>query len=830
LEHRYLFPFNIVTDFKNGKRFFQKIKNFWEWLITPSVLMPQPDLLRQSRLLAAMLAVLVTLGLLLEILTIEFARNQGEADHGLTFLIILILGLAFLLNRAGRLAAAAWITVAVLSIAIYVLTFFTNSQPVDVDFLNFLFLPLLFASVFMPKRMIPVLAFLFMGAISVSGFLPGNDPVQVILGPGAFVFVASGIIYLINHHRNDLELDRQQTLMEKEERYRTLLETTYEGICIISDGKILDANPNFARMFGYELTELVGQPVMKLVPVEFHPGILSALQTMNGHPSRVPVYRKDGSAFHIETVSRMQTYLGQPAQVIAIRDITERVQAEEALDRNERLYRSLFEGANDAIFLLSFSDTHIAANQKAADMLGYSVQELVGKAVNEVVVDRDYLDVLRKKNGLLSGETFSLSESTFRKKDGAEFPVEVNVSLVYGRDGEPLFIQSIVRDITERKRAESRIQRQLKRLKGLREIDRMINGSLDLRRTLDVLLDQVADQLGADAAAILLFNPSFHQLETAARRGLPADTVLLQPVRLNGPLAGRAALEGRLVYIQDLISATENCLQLEHLAESGFKAGIAVPLIAKGQIKGVLEVFQRQPFDTSPEWFEHLETLGGQAAIAIDNAELFRNLQRSNLDLIRSYDVTLEGFAKALELRDKETDGHSQRVTEMTLQLGQALGVNDADLVHLRRGAILHDIGKMGIPDAILFKPGPLTDAEWEVMKYHPVYAWEMLSPISFLSHSLDIPYCHHEKWDGSGYPRGLKGLEIPLAARIFAVVDVWDALTSNRPYREAWTPEKTREYISEQSGKHFDPQVVAAFLSLQSILLINDRVRSPHQ
>jgi putative nucleotidyltransferase with HDIG domain len=190
-------------------------------------------------------------------------------------------------------------------------------------------------------------------------------------------------------------------------------------------------------------------------------------------------------------------------------------------------------------------------------------------------------------------------------------------------------------------------------------------------------------------------------------------------------------------------------------------------------------------------------------------------LQRSNLDLTLAYDATIEGWSRALDLRDKETEGHTQRVTEMTESLARTLGVEGETLLHVRRGALLHDIGKMGVPDAILLKPGPLTEEEWVIMRKHPTYAYEMLSPIAYLKPALDIPYCHHEKWDGTGYPRRLKGEEIPLSARAFAVVDVWDALRSDRPYRPRWPEEKVLEHIREQTGKHFDPHVVEAFFQL---------------
>jgi putative nucleotidyltransferase with HDIG domain len=212
---------------------------------------------------------------------------------------------------------------------------------------------------------------------------------------------------------------------------------------------------------------------------------------------------------------------------------------------------------------------------------------------------------------------------------------------------------------------------------------------------------------------------------------------------------------------------------------------------------------------------DFLETLAGQAAITIDQTQLFEDLQRANLELIVAYDATIEGWARAMDLRDKETENHTRRVTEMTLSLAKALGVKDNEILHIRRGALLHDIGKIGVPDNILLKEGKLTEEEWVLMRRHPQFAYQMLQPIKYLWQSLDIPYSHHEKWDGTGYPRGLKGEQIPLAARIFAIVDVWDAVTIDRPYRKGWTKQKALKYIREQSGKHFEPRVVDAFLEI---------------
>jgi putative two-component system response regulator len=187
-------------------------------------------------------------------------------------------------------------------------------------------------------------------------------------------------------------------------------------------------------------------------------------------------------------------------------------------------------------------------------------------------------------------------------------------------------------------------------------------------------------------------------------------------------------------------------------------------------------------------------------------------LQEAHSQLLGAYEATIEGWSRAMDLRDRETEGHSQRVTELTMRLAMAHGIDTQELIHLRRGALLHDMGKLGIPDSILHKPDKLTNEEWALMHQHPQLAYNMLHRIEYLHPALDIPYCHHEKWDGSGYPRGLKADEIPLAARLFAVIDVWDALTSDRPYRRAWTNENALAYIKEQSGKHFDPEIVDLF------------------
>lgn len=354
-------------------------------------------------------------------------------------------------------------------------------------------------------------------------------------------------------------------------------------------------------------------------------------------------------------------------------------------------------------------------------------------------------------------------------------------------------------------------------LQSLRIVDQAISASFDLRPVLEIVLNQTVTRLGMDAANILLLNPLSNSLEYSAGRGFHYSGIERPPVRLGQGPAGRAALERRLLRDPNLIGMAEANLTSWMPGSEAFKEYYAAPLIAKGEVKGVLEVLHHAPLSLTSEQLQFLETLAGQTAIAIDNNQLFDNLQRANLELAVAYDATIEGWSRALDLRDQDTEGHSERVMAITLQLAKAFELSGLELNHIRRGALLHDIGKMGVPDSILHKPGTLTEKEWEIMRRHPQLAYEMLAPIAYLRQALDIPWCHHEKWDGSGYPRGLKGEQIPLAARIFAVADVYDALINDRPYRKAWAQADALKYIVEQRGKHFDPEVVDKFLQIIS-------------
>lgn len=359
-----------------------------------------------------------------------------------------------------------------------------------------------------------------------------------------------------------------------------------------------------------------------------------------------------------------------------------------------------------------------------------------------------------------------------------------------------------------------RSEEQIQRLTTLRELDTAIASSLDLRITLNILTKHLINKMGVSAASILVFNPASQTFNSYAADGFKNRESVRSSLNIGDGLVGQILLSRKAYFIKDMGRGTSPLL-LKSLKSEQFTSYYAIPLFSKGTTRGILETYFRKPFSPSTDWLDFLHTLAEQAVIAIDNTQLFENLQHSNQELSLAYDTTLEGWGKALELRDKETQGHTSRVTDLTLGLARQMNVPEAELLQIRRGSLLHDIGKMGVPDNILHKNGDLTEKERFEMRKHPQYAYDMLYPIEYLRPALDIVYCHHEWWDGSGYPRGLKGEEIPLSARIFAIIDVWDALLSDRPYRHAWSTEKALKYIQDLSGKQFDPEIVEVFFGM---------------
>jgi putative nucleotidyltransferase with HDIG domain len=350
--------------------------------------------------------------------------------------------------------------------------------------------------------------------------------------------------------------------------------------------------------------------------------------------------------------------------------------------------------------------------------------------------------------------------------------------------------------------------------------------SLDIEEVLQTAIESAVRVLGLDTGAIYLLDGEELVLGATTPPLPPEFPTEFRREPLSGhPHLARCVREQEPVVVQGWSTADLSEAERAVCEARGLRSLLFVPLLVSEDAVGAFIVgsvgsvhhFRAADVDVC-------RALSHEIGLALANARLHQSLQRSHEELAQAYDATLEGWSLALEMRDDETQGHALRVSTLSVELGRALGISPDDLVHVRRGALLHDIGKMVVPDAILHKAGPLTEEEWAVMRLHPENGRNFLRKIAYLAPALDIPYCHHERWDGSGYPRGLRGEAIPLAARVFAVVDAFDALTSDRPYRQAWTEDEALEYIRTQAGTQFDPAVVTAFLRLRGPRLVRNR------
>jgi putative nucleotidyltransferase with HDIG domain len=392
------------------------------------------------------------------------------------------------------------------------------------------------------------------------------------------------------------------------------------------------------------------------------------------------------------------------------------------------------------------------------------------------------------------------------------------------RLGNPI-ASTAIQDITRISQSllllEQGIADQLKlkesQLRALMSVGQVINSSLGLQRVLEEVMDSLIVLMRAERGFLMLRGAN-GQLSVRIARGLAHVNLEEEAFKVSRSVVRRVVETGEPVLTTNAQADPRFDAQMS-IAVYQLRSILCVPLKLKEEMIGVLYVDNRAHTGIFKEHdLDLISAFADQAAVAIDSARLFEELQASHRELEKAYQATLEGWVRALDLRDKETEGHTQRVTVLTHRLARSMGVDGEALVHITRGALLHDIGKMAIPDGILLKPGKLTEDERELIKKHPIYAYEMLSPIDFLLPAIDIPYCHHEKWDGTGYPRGLKGEEIPFPARIFPIIDVWDALTSDRPYRKALPPHEARRCIQAESGRHFDPNVVEAFMKMEDL------------
>ncbi len=603
----------------------------------------------------------------------------------------------------------------------------------------------------------------------------------------------------------------EEALRESANVFRGFMEQSEDAVMLANEqGNVIQWGPGAERLTGYSRAETIGTPLWdvqfrsapdELRSPEYYENLKAALQAalLNGQASflnrsiEATIVRPDGARLTVQSSAfSIPTPKGFMLGGI-LRDISERRRAEEEISS---LAKFPSENPNPVLRLSGDGIIMYAnpAGQALLRMWGCEVGSPAPLFWRELAAQV-----------LLSGELAIVETEC----------VDKTYSMVVTPITESAYVNLYGSDITGRKHAEEKIEKQLHQLSALQAVDAAISSSPDMRVSFNILLAQAINELHVDAAAVLLLNNLSSELEYGAGVGFRGRGIAGLRLKLGEGYAGQAALQRRIISVPNLEEAKRLFSSAELLAEERFEAFFAAPLVAKGQVKGVLELFHRASLNPDPEWLDFLETLAGQAAIAIDSAQLFTELQRSNIELALAYDSTIEGWSRAMDLRDKETEGHTQRVAEATVKLARVMGLPERELMHLRRGALLHDMGKMGVPDAILLKAGPLTEADWMIMRQHPTFAYQMLAQVLYLQPAVSIPYCHHEKWDGTGYPRGLKGEQIPLPARIFAVIDAYDALTSDRPYRLAWSAEKAQEYIRSESGKHFDPRVVEAFLNM---------------
>ena len=662
---------------------------------------------------------------------------------------------------------------------------------------------------------------------------------------------SQGIAEILMTAANQIGLSIENSRFFQKQLLQTKALNAAANAIVITDphGLIEWANPAFTSLTGYSVNEIQGQTASELVKsgmqnAEFYKNLWDTVKSGSVWKGTLINRRKDGSHYIEEmTITPLMDEKNNILHYIGIKqDVTERDQRERELTVVANVSSALRIAETRAEMLPVILDQLIEQlNVEAATivLLDPTTDEMVielGRGLwasstglripARVGLSRRILDSMQPylNNGNQDDPDIFFTNQFVNCRASAAVPMIIqdkNIGVIFigsnrilnDRDIRLLkSVGDIAANAIHRSSLHEKTQEKVNQLDTLRVIDQAINTSLDLKVTLNVILKQSKELLKCDALMVLLSKSQTMLLEPVANIGFQPKEIERLRLHIGDGLAGQSIMERRIISAESL-KIPENILSGESIFNSGeYKSFHSSPLFVKGDLKGVMLIFYRKLFSPSPEWIDIVNTLSMQTAIAIDNNELFDGLQRSTLNLTVAYNETIEGWAKALELRDQETEGHSKRVTDLTMRFAYELGINDESLGNIMRGALLHDIGKMGIPDAILHKPGKLTEEEWVIVRKHPQDAYDMLSSIKYLKPALDIPYCHHERWDGTGYPRGLKGEEIPLAARIFTVVDVWDALTSDRPYRKAWPHTKAKEYMLSQAGKHFDPQIVEIF------------------
>ena len=601
----------------------------------------------------------------------------------------------------------------------------------------------------------------------------------------AYAAFASSVLVNVNTH-TDLEKEMAErskaegALRESEKKYRELTDFLPQIIFEMDlTGRLTFVNRFAFSTMGYTNEEFdKGLNAFDMIALEDRERAMDSigrLMSRESYPAQeFRIIRKDGSSFHSIILASPIMVRNQPAGIRGvIIDINARKKAEEALKQSEESYHGLFNSVDDAIYIQDENGKFLDVNEGAAKMHGYSRSELMGHTPEFISAPgkNDPEKILSLVHKAYQGEPQQY-EFWGKRKNGQIFLKDVRLyqGNYYGRQ----IVISVATDITKRRMAENALKESEARYRQLVELSP----------------DAIAIHTGGKFVYI---NPAGLKMLGAQSR----DEIIGKPVLS--------------IVAPDYVEAVKNRLKLAEQHRK-YQPPVIEQFIRLDKTIIDAEVVSIPiTFDGKLAWQVVAHDISEQV-------QAQKKEQQASEDLFKAYEATLEGWSHALEMRERETAGHSRRVADITVALAQKLGVEPDQLIQIRRGAILHDIGKLSIPDRILLKPEPLTKEEWVIMRQHPVFANELLSPITYLAPALEIPCNHHERWDGSGYPNGMKDEEIPLSARIFSVVDEWDALTSDRPYRRAWTREAARQYLRDQRGKIFDPKVVDAFLKLMVV------------
>lgn len=642
-------------------------------------------------------------------------------------------------------------------------------------------------------------------------------------------------ISVLGESINEMVLSLEQAQKDAnryEQRFQNILENM-NLITIILDleGKLTYCNQYLLDLTGYTREEIYGKDWYPIfVPeIESEPIRSKVYEHAVGQKNYVHgennIVTKSGEHRLISwSNTPIMDNAGEPIGVASIgEDITIKAKAEAEIRRNEALLRSVLDAAPMIIGLIKDREI-IWISDKVEAIVGYPVEAVIGKSPilfykpEQHRIFGSLMDDIRKD---ISETSVSYQRTVWTRKDEIEIDIDLWVAAINPNQWDDGVIVAAI-DVSEQVEAEARLSNSfdqiktlLTRLSALRDIDQAITSPDDSDQTIQQILRLIRETVNLNVVMVSLYDKEKTGLRLVSMDGeeivegnalnhFGENELIREAVRTNQLVSQLSSSDQALDFVKQRLNT-----------ETDFSQYAVVPLNVKGETLGILEGLARDTICHGADCRDFLEAMAVQLAIALDNALLSQQREQAFAELQASYEATIQGWALALEMRDKETAGHSERVVNFTMRLAKQMGIDGKDLLHLRRGVLLHDIGKMGIPDRVLLKPGSLTEEEWVIMKQHPVHAFNLLKEIPYLAPALEIPYSHHERWDGSGYPQGLAGEEIPLGARIFAVIDIWDALTDDRPYRAAWSKEKTVQYLKENAGVLVDPRVVKEFLAM---------------